>query len=265
MSVIRLCSVIGLVTIAVPQVARADISKEACLDAHSRAQDEQEKGHVSVARKLFLQCAQSACPQLVQADCAEAANDLGRTQPTITFAARDTAGNDLPDTTVYLDDVLIITRLDDGKPHDVDPGTHTVKFSNAGRDQVVTVVVGSGERGRNVVGTFKSDASPPPSTGPNATPIAPVRETPPPAEVTSHPGGAKALLIAGGVLMAAGAGAVVWAITRVPGNCSLSSHECLAPPGDPVFDRAKDAVGILNIGLVVGAAGTPAVVGGLIW
>ena len=69
------------------------------------------------------------------------------------FAARDATGADLPDTTVYIDDVLVVTRLDDGKPHDVDPGKHTVKFSNGGHDSV-TVVIGAGEQGRTVAATF---------------------------------------------------------------------------------------------------------------
>jgi hypothetical protein len=36
-----------------------------------------------------------------------------------------------------------VTRID-GEPHDVDPGNHTVRFTNGGKEQVVTVVVGSG-------------------------------------------------------------------------------------------------------------------------
>ena len=53
----------------------------------------------------------------------------------VSLAARDASGNDLPDTTVYIDDMLVATRLDDGKPHDVDPGKHVIRFNNGGHDE----------------------------------------------------------------------------------------------------------------------------------
>ena len=81
-----------LVTTAVlafSPIARADLSKEECLDAHSRGQDAKEQNKLSLARKLFLTCAQSSCPQVVQGDCARFADDLSRLQPSVTFIARD--------------------------------------------------------------------------------------------------------------------------------------------------------------------------------
>src|SRR5258707_12676559 len=90
-------------------------SKEACIDAHSKGQDAKEQGKISLARKLFLSCAQAQCPSLVQGDCARFADELARTQPTLSFVARDASGADLPDTTIYIDGVLTVTRLDDGK------------------------------------------------------------------------------------------------------------------------------------------------------
>src|SRR4051812_15779975 len=84
------------------------MSKEQCLDAHSRGQDARDQGKVSLARKLFLSCAQPACPGAVQNDCARFADDLTRQQPSLTFVARDAQGGDLPDTTVYVDDMLVV-------------------------------------------------------------------------------------------------------------------------------------------------------------
>src|ERR1700688_4967853 len=90
--------------------ARAgELTKEECLDAHSRGQDAKEQNKLSLARKLFLSCAQPACPSLVQGDCARFADDLSRVQPSVSFVARDSAGADLPDTTVYVDDMLVAT------------------------------------------------------------------------------------------------------------------------------------------------------------
>jgi hypothetical protein len=254
---------IVIALLATASIAYAgDPTKEECLDAHGRGQDAKEQGKLTLARKLFMTCAQSACPQLVSNDCARYADDLSRLQPTVIFAARDEAGADLPDTTVYIDDMLIVTRLDDGRPHDVDPGKHTVKFTNGGHDQTVTVVIGAGEQGRTVVAQFGGatphvQASQPMTTKPVAK--APVEPK------TTHPAGAKALLIGGVVLTAGGALFGTFELTRVPSGCSLADHQCAAAPGDAVFSDAQHAVHLANIGWTVTGIGLAAVVGGAVW
>src|SRR5580698_9801949 len=115
----RQLSAVALALACIGSLARAgELSKEECLDAHSRGQDAKDQNKLSLARKLFLTCAQAACPTLVQNDCARFADDLSRLQPTVTFVARDTTGADLPDTSVYVDGALIVTRID-GAPHDI--------------------------------------------------------------------------------------------------------------------------------------------------
>ena len=249
------------ILLACASVAQAgDLTKEECLDAHSKGQDAKDAGKISLARKLFLTCAQSSCPNLVQGDCARFADDLGRLQPTISFAARDSAGADLPDTTVYLDGVLLLTRID-GEPHDVDPGNHTVKFTNAGRDDVVTVVVGSGEKGRTVVGTFQAPEGPKAVAGPALSKSPP----PQPTVRTTHAPAAKYLIIGGGVAALGGAALSFYGYSKIPANCSLSSHECAAPPGDPAFGKASSAVKDVDYGMIIGGVGLAALAGGLIW
>ena len=98
----------------------------------------------------------------------------------VSFVARDVSGVDLPDTTVYVDDVLVVTRLDDGRPHDVDPGNHTVRFPTAARrSRSSTVVIGSGEQGRTVAATFGSPQTP--SAPAAASKVEPIRCTRAPA------------------------------------------------------------------------------------
>lgn len=239
-----------------------DLSKEECIDAHSRGQDARDQGKLSLARKLFLTCAQTSCPALVQGDCARFADDLTRQQPTVSFAARDGAGGDLPDTTVYIDDVLVVTRLD-GKPHDVDPGTHVVKFTNNGRDQVVTVVVGSGEKGRTIAGVFPSPNG---AVGtvlmPRGEPAS-LRTTP--QDTVTHPVGSKVAIGLGATVAVTGIALGIWGITKVPSNCSISSHQCAATPGDASFGKAASGVQMMNIGFAVGAVGVAAVAGGIVW
>lgn len=251
-----------LLALSVP--AFAGPSKDECVDAHGKGQDAKEQGKLSLARKLFLTCAQTSCPALVQGDCARFADELSRMQPSISLVARDTNGADLPDTTVYVDDVLMVTRLDDGKPHEIDPGKHVVKFTNNGRDRVVTIVIGSGEQGRTVSATFDApQAATPPRPNLMLTQD-PVRPKPQGPKVT-HPTGAKVLIYGGALAAVGGIGLGIFEMTRVPSNCSISTHQCAAPPGDPSITDARNAMSTANIGWMVGAVGVAAVAGGITW
>lgn len=254
-----------LIALSVP--AFAGPSKDECVDAHSKGQDAKEQGKISLARKLFLTCAQPSCPNLVQGDCARFADELSRLQPSISFVARDTSGADLPDTTVYVDDVLMVTRLDDGKPHEIDPGKHTVKFTNEGRDKVITVVIGSGEQGRTVAAQFEGPQTAAPPRPNLKLQQDPVAVAPPRAHgpKTTHPGGAKLLIYGGAAVALGGTGLGIFELTRVPSNCSISTHQCAAPPGDPSIANARSAMQNANIGWMVGAVGVAAVAGGITW
>jgi hypothetical protein len=249
----------ALITVVCSRVsARSDEStKEMCLDSHSRGQDAREQGKISLAHKLFMSCAQAGCPSLVQSDCARFADELEHVQPSLSFVARDAHGNDLPDTAVYVDEALVVTRLDDGRAHDVDPGKHVVRFESAGRTEEVTIVVGSGEKGRMVVGTFPGA----PGSADEAPATVPLEDEP---KVT-HALGARLLLGAGAVIAAGGLSLAIVGLTSMPSNCSLSSHQCAAPPGDGSFDDASKSVRLGNIGYSIGALGLAATVAGLVW
>lgn len=254
----RLLFILAILVPITTHRAVAEPSKEECVDAHSRGQDAKEQGKLTLARKLFLSCAQSACPQLVSNDCARFADDLGRQQPSVSLAARDGSGNDLPDTTVYIDDMLVATRLDDGKPHDIDPGKHVIRFNNGGHDESVTIVLGSGEQGRSVAVVFGSKPSSPATMSTHGA-----AQTEPPK--TIHPTGSRALMIGGLAVTVAGAAFGAYEITRVPSQCSISTNQCAAAPGDPVFAQAQSAMHDANIGWVVTGVGLAAAIGGTIW
>lgn len=253
---------IAFAIVASSSLAYADtLSKEACVDAHSRGQDARDQGKITLARKLFLTCAQSGCPAAVQGDCARFADDLSNLQPTVNFVARDGNGNDLPNTSVYVDGMLVATSID-GRPVDIDPGNHTVKFSNAGKDEVVTVVIGSGEKGRVVQARFGTATVLPVTSGEaSLTTTAPKPKGP----TVTHPKGSLAVAIGGGVVAVAGGALAFYGKSQIPSQCELSSHECAAPPGDPVFDDASSAASTMNLGIIAAGVGVAAMAGGLVW
>jgi hypothetical protein len=239
--------------------ALAAPTKEECLSAHGRAQDQRQAGHLLLAASLFELCNQPACPALVQADCAQFSEELSRLVPSVSFAARDGNSNDLPDTTVYVDDRLVARRLDDGKAHELDPGSHRVRFVHAGQSETLKVVINQGEQGRTLTASFASVGTPRPATSASrkaAKPPAAANSKSPFPLVLAGVGGAA--LVTGGILLGVGLG-------KVPSNCSLGTKECQAPPGDKSLDDAHSAVTLVNIGATTAIAGAIIGIGGLVW
>lgn len=231
-------------------------SKDECLDSHVRGQDLREKGQLSRARQSFMACAQSSCPPIVQADCARLGEELAHLLPTVTFVARDASAADLPQTSVYVDDVLVATRLDDGRSYEVDPGKHSVRYVYEGRETTIRVVLNQGEKGRVLVATF-------PPVSPVAMPHAsetfePVMESRRPVLPLVVAGVGAAAALTGGVLVAIG-------VARVPASCSVSTNECAASSGDRALEEASDGVSLANTGVGIGLAGAALLVGGIVW
>jgi hypothetical protein len=243
--------------VSLGRVASAgSVSKDECIEAHGRGQDLRERGQLTRAKQTFLMCAQSSCPALVQGDCARFGEELAHIVPTIGFGARDKAANDLPNTTVYVDDALVATRLDDGKSYEVDPGRHTLRFVNAGREQTLHVIVNQGEKSRLFVARFLDAESPARESDALAT------------SNGAQPSKSKLPLVVAGLgLAAAVTGGVLTGIgfAGIPTNCSSSTHECAAPPGDHSIARAQDAMTMADVGITTLSVGVVALVSGVVW
>ncbi len=239
----------AIVTLGEPALAG---TKEECLEAHGRGQDLREKGQLLAAKRAFFACAQSTCPNVVQADCGRMGEEVDRLVPTLGFGARDDAGADLPATTVFVDGTLVANRLDDGRLREVEPGTHTVRFVHDGREKTQTLVVVQGEKGRIVSVVFddpqKQKPVPPPPRSDAGRPIGPL----------VFAGIGLGVMGVGGALAAIG-------VTQVPSQCSLAAKDCAAPPGDAVYGKAQTAVTLTNVGIGVGIAGASMLLVGLIW
>lgn len=232
-------------------------AKEECLDAHGRGQDYREKGQLKSAKKAFLSCAQSQCPNIVQSDCARMGEEIDRMLPTASFGARDGRGADLPVTTVSIDGVQVATRLDDGKLYELDPGSHTIRFVHDGKDVTQSVVMTQGEKGRFIAATFRDDKD-------DSAPL--TLSSPAPAKEESGrsvfplviSGAGLVAGVVGGIMIGAG-------LAGIPSTCSYSSRDCAAPPGDPVFAKAQSGVNLANAGVAIGIGGVVMLAGGLVW
>lgn len=250
---------VSAVVLAIPARTAFAGTKEECLEAHGRGQVERDKGQLSRARHTFTTCAQSACPTIVQADCSRMSEDLSRLVPTVTFVARDANGADLPATTVYVDDVLVAMRLDDGKAYDLDPGKHVIRYVHEIGETTLRVVLNQGEKGRVLVATFAppTPATTPSSPTPSRVVVEPVEPKRPVFPLVVAGIGAVALAT-GGILTGVG-------LARVPSSCSVSTNECATPAHDPALGEAKNGTAFANKGLGIGIAGAFILATGLVW
>jgi hypothetical protein len=230
--------------------------KEECLDAHGRGQDLRERGQLKGAKKAFLSCAQSQCPSIVQSDCAKLGEEIDRMLPTVSFGARDGRGGDLPVTSVWVDGLQVATRLDDGKLHELDPGSHTIRFTHDGKEVTQTVVMTQGEKGRFVAATFRDETDPRASLA--SAPPAMKEESSRSVFPLVVAGVGAAALATGGILLGVG-------FQQIPSQCAFSTHDCAAPPGDPAFGKAQSGVNLANAGVGIGIGGLVVLAGGIVW
>ena len=250
--------------------ARASFAatKDECLEAHGRGQVERDKGQVVRARHTFTACAQSTCPTLVQSDCSRMSEELSHLIPTVTFVARDSNGADMPTTSVLVDDVLVATRLDDGKAYELDPGKHAIRYAHESDETTLRVVLNQGEKGRVLTATFPSPtlplaSSPPPAPAARvAAPRAALSLDAPEPKRAMLPLGVAGI---GAAAVATGAIIALVELARVPSRCELSSYECAAAPGDPMFAEAKSSVSRANTGVAIGVVGAAVLVSGVVW
>ncbi|MBX3192087.1 MAG: hypothetical protein KF819_34170 [Labilithrix sp.] len=153
----------GMTLLAGP--ARAD-DREQCASAADQAQQLRDDGKYRRARDQLLICARDVCPAPIKRDCLDWLTQMESIAPTVVLGARD-GTRDLVDVKVYVDGALITEKLD-GRPIPMDLGAHTFKFEWAGQTKEEQVVIGAGQKSRNIVTTFgpATPPTPPPTPGP---------------------------------------------------------------------------------------------------
>jgi len=189
--------------------ALADPTKGECVQAADRAQALERQSKFIEARQNLRACAVAACPGVVMRQCTSWLERADEAQPSIAFAAKDGAGDDVSNVQVTLDGRPFTRKLD-GTPIEVDPGEHTFEFTVQGTPPVTRkVVIVQGEKGRRV-GVVVS-AGPPTGASVGASSVS--------------PGGLGTRRIVG--LTAAGVGVVGIAVGGAFGALFLSSKSQL--------------------------------------
>jgi hypothetical protein len=236
----------GVGSIATP--ARADDA--ACINAVEQALTLRTSGKLHDALKTLVACSDPGCPGEVRTECTQRIDAIGAAMPTLVFAVKDGAGNDLFAVTVSMDGAPLTTTLD-GRPLSIDPGEHAFRFETAGQPPLErTLVVREGEKNRVESVVLGHAAPPPPPAAPEApTPV-----------VSSSWNSRKTLAVMAGGVGVVGIGlGIVWsayassAQSQEQSNCNASScpHR-LQSVAD--YNAAESNATAATVSVVAGAA-----------
>jgi hypothetical protein len=159
----------GLSAPAQGQDNRAD-----CVAAAEQAQQLRSDHKLQRARQQLLICAQAACPDVLQTDCAQWLSEVETAMPSIVIKAHDPSGHDIVAVTVLLDGGQLADHLE-GLALPIDPGIHRFRFESNGMVAVEEqVVVGEGEKQRALAVQFKPLEPKAPNPKPDSlTPVGP--------------------------------------------------------------------------------------------
>jgi len=139
---------------SLPGAARAGDPKLECIGAADKGQQARDDGRYRAARESFATCGRSVCPKVVAASCTKWAREIDDAMPSLVLSAKDGSGADVSDVRVTFDGAPLASSLD-GKPIDVDPGAHKLRFEHEGSAPVERdVVVKAGEKLREISVTF---------------------------------------------------------------------------------------------------------------
>lgn len=217
--------------------ARAD-DREQCAAAADQAQQLRDEGKYRRAREQLIVCARDVCPAPIKRDCLEWLSQVESTAPTVVFGAKE-GTKDLSDVKVFVDGAAVTDRLD-GKPVQMDLGKHTVKFEYQGQTKEEEVIIGAGQKNRNVTVTFGGAGAAAGPTGPTA-----------PAPSSGGGGSLVPAIVVGGVgVLALGS----FAIFGLGGKSDVSDLEknCKPHCAQSDVDAAKQKLLIADISLGVG-------------
>lgn len=150
--------VASLLALSLAPSARADVTEQ-CIAAADVAQRARRAGHLAEAEEAAISCAQSSCPAPIASDCKTWLAQIEAARPSIVVHAT-IDGADTSNVVVSVDGKTATTSLD-GRPLDIDPGEHTLRFDAKGLAPVTQhVLIAEGERARTIDAAFTTPPAP---------------------------------------------------------------------------------------------------------
>lgn len=236
--------------------------KESCITAAENGQELRDDQKYRLAHDAFSRCARETCPTVVRQDCTQWLEELEDKSPTVVIGAQDGDGHDLTEVTVSIDTFPLVSRLD-GRPVNVDPGAHVIRYEAAGFAPVEeSLVIAGGEKNRLVGARFASrvhTGAPPPPLAATAAPRPLAEPTADPAaHATVRAGPPLAGWVFAGVAVAAFASEAYFGLSAMSDrNADLDSGGCAPHCGkaEPDSIRTMSAIADASLGVGLVSAG----------
>jgi hypothetical protein len=228
--------------------ARADPTKDECINANESAQGLRASGKLREAEGKLAVCVAHGCPGPVRNDCSERLDEVQKALPTVVFAVRSARGEDLTAVRVLMDGAPLTASLG-GSAVTVDPGSHRFTFDADGYASLQEeILVREGEKERAVSVVLRAD-------GEARTP-----QAPPGAEQPGRPDAPHGLSTRRwAAIVTMGAGAVVAGAGGIIGLAARSAFD--RADQESGIQRHVDSVSAVNTG---NAATVVACTGGLL-
>ena len=142
----------------------------ACIEAHAAGQVERDAGRLRSAQERFAFCTSESCPAMIRRECVALGESVAAMMPSVVLVAQDTEGRTFEGAHATIDGERTIPLLD-GRPLELDPGTHRFELVLPdGRSQTLTVTLRSAEKYRRIVGHFGFVPASPPSPSSSPSP-----------------------------------------------------------------------------------------------
>lgn len=141
---------LGVTLLAISLVGRsASADPKACIAASEKGQSLRNEGKLGSARVALTECANDACPAAIRKECSTWLGEVDAATPTVVFGAKN-GTKDVVAVRVSIDGTRMVDSLD-GRPMNVDPGSHVFHFETEGQPPIdKTVLIKQGEKNRSI-------------------------------------------------------------------------------------------------------------------
>lgn len=227
---------------ATPAPSDADVCAESYEHSQEQMRPNQAESTLLKARESLRTCLRSSCKSWMVSDCSKWLSEVETRIPTVVFAAKDAAGQDLNGVRVTTKAGAVLVEQLDGRAIELEPGQHDFVFLASDGTRVERhSLIREGEKAQAVIAMFG------PRPADKVGPARPVGSTATETPTLRYVGyGAAGLGVVG---LGVGAVAGLFTISRKGSDCDAKG-EC--NPG--TRDSLSSTAAISTVAFIAGAA-----------
>lgn len=126
-----------------------DADQKACMRGFEQGQSLRRDGKLVEARENLIACAREMCSKVVAVKCEEWLGEVADEIPSVVVVAKTGGGKDIISAELRIDGESVASELD-GRPIELDPGSHQLELTVAGTKKTDKILLSEGEKARRV-------------------------------------------------------------------------------------------------------------------